>query len=127
MLMAERYEAGIYGVLNCYDRVVISGHLQPLCYAKGMTKYLYTHDIRIFGYTKFAESLLDAIRTNAQALATANGLEIEWFIAKHNALAAKLKQAGLALELADNAFLTIADFYQARPTGGAILSGGQTA
>ena len=84
ILMTEKYGADIYGVLNCYDRVVISGHLHPLCYAKGMTKYLYTHDIRIFDYTKFAEPLRETIRTNAQALATANGLEIE-FITKHNA------------------------------------------
>jgi len=201
MLMTEKYETDIYGVLNCYDRVVISGHLHPLCYAKGMTKYLYTHDIRIFGYPEFAKSLRDDIRANAQVVAEANGLEIE-FIKKqkafrkedrikqiikqrgdqpglvhifgameqcqayrpwhdknshhtyvkmsqskclhysfyfidpdlglcylrvptwcpfrlqfyfngHNALAAKLNQAGLAFELADNAFLYIADFEQA--------------
>jgi len=200
-LITERYEADIYGVLNCYDRVVISGHLQPLCYAQGMTKYLYAHEIRIFDYTKFTAPLRDAIRSNAQALATAHGVQIE-FITKqtafrkeeriqqiveqrgdhpglvhifaameqcqayrpwhdksshktyvtltqgkclhyyfyfidpelglcylrvptwcpfrlqfyfngHNALAAKLKQAGLAFELADNAFLSIADFAQA--------------
>ena len=33
--------------------------LQPLCYAKGMTKYLYTHQIRIFDYTQFAEPMRD--------------------------------------------------------------------
>ena len=47
ILMTEKYGADIYGVLNCYDRVVISGHLHPLCYAKGMTKYLYTHEYDI--------------------------------------------------------------------------------
>jgi hypothetical protein len=61
--------------------VVISGHLQPLCYAKGMTKYLYTQQIRIFDYTKFAEPLRDLIRKNSQAIAKENGLEIE-FISK---------------------------------------------
>ena len=200
-LMTEKYDMDIYGVLNCYDRVVISGHLHPLCYAKGMTKYLYTHNMRVFDYTKFAEPLRDAIRVNAQAIAEANGMEIE-FISKqkafrkeervkeiikqrggqpglvhifsameqcqayrpwhdkvshetyvkmtqgkclhyyfyfidpelglcylrvptwcpfrlqfyfngHNALAAKLQQAGIAFELADNAFLSIADFEQA--------------
>jgi hypothetical protein len=201
MLMTEKYETDIYGVLNCYDRVVISGHLQPLSYAKGMTKYLYTHEIRIFDYPEFAKPLRDKIRANACAVAEANGLEIE-FIKKqknfrkedriqqiikqrgdqpglvhifsameqcqayypwhdknshktyvkmtqgkclhyyfyfidpelglcylrvptwcpfrlqfyfngHNALAAKLRQAGLAFEMADNAFLYIADFEQA--------------
>ena len=84
MLMTEKYETDIYGVLNCYDRVVISGHLQPLCYAKGMTKYLYTHEIRIFDYPEFAKPLRDRIRTNARAVAEANGLEIE-FIKKQKA------------------------------------------
>ena len=84
MLMTEKYKTDIYGVLNCYDRVVISGHLQPLSYAKGMTKYLYTHDIRIFDYPEFAKPLRDAIRANAQAIAETNGLEIE-FIKKQQA------------------------------------------
>jgi hypothetical protein len=81
-LITEKYQEEIYGVLHSYDRVVISGNLQPLCYAKGMTKYLYTHQIRIFDYAKkFAGPLRDLIRKNTQAIAEENGLEIE-FIAK---------------------------------------------
>ncbi len=81
-LITEKYKDEIHGVLHCYDRVVISGHLQPLCYAHGMTKYLYSQQIRIFDYAKkFAEPLRDLIRQNAQAIAKENGLEIE-FIAK---------------------------------------------
>ncbi len=41
-LLTEKYDAALYGVLNCYDRIVISGHLHPLCYEKGMTGFLYT-------------------------------------------------------------------------------------
>lgn len=200
-LITEKYEPDIYGVLNCYDRVIISGNLQPLCYAQGMTKYLYNQDIRIFDYTQFAEPLRAAIRTNAERLAQENELEIE-FITKqsefrkeeriqqiiqqrgeqpglvhifsamercqayrpwhdkstgktylkltegkclhyyfyfidpmlglcylrvptwcpfrlqfyfngHNGLASQLKQAGIAFELADNAFVYIADLAQA--------------
>jgi hypothetical protein len=83
-LITEKYEAEIYGVLNCYDRVIISGNLQPLCYAHGMTKYLYSHDIRIFDYTQFAEPLRNAIRARAEQLAQAHGLAIE-FISKQGA------------------------------------------
>ena len=83
-LITERYNDEIAGVLHSYDRVVISGHLQPLAYAKGITKYFYTRQIAIFDYTKFAEPLRDAIRVNAEALATANGLTIE-FISKQAA------------------------------------------
>ena len=83
-LLTEKYADEIYGVLHCYDRVILSGQLQPLCYAKGMTKYLYTQQIKIFDYTQFAEPLRDALRANAQALAAAHGLKIE-FIRKHKA------------------------------------------
>lgn len=79
--MTDKYALDIDGILHCYDRVIISGNLQHLCYAKGMTQYLYAHDIRIFDYTDFAEPLRDAIRENADRLAQAHGLTIE-FISK---------------------------------------------
>ena len=77
-LLTERYSADLYGVLNCFDRIVLTGNLHPLCYAQGMTKYLYIHHIRIFDYTKFAEPLRNLIRVQAEAIAQANGLEIEF-------------------------------------------------
>jgi hypothetical protein len=83
-LITEKYQDVVHGVLHCYDRVVISGNLQPLCYAKGMTKYLYTHQIRIFDYTQFAEPLRNLIRENAQSIAEENGLEIEFISKKDN-------------------------------------------
>ena len=39
-LLSEKYAVDLLGILNCYDRIIITGNLQPLCYAKGMTKYL---------------------------------------------------------------------------------------
>jgi len=201
-LLTERYGDEIQGVLQCYDRVIITGSLHPLCYAKGMTKHLYMHGIRIFDYGKeFAEPLKERIRANAGRIAQEKGLVIE-FIRKqkafrkedriqeivdergthpglvhifsamegcqayypwhdkesganyvkpaqkkclhyyfyfidaelglcylrvptwspfrlqfyfngHNALAARLEQAGMDYEMADNAFLTISDFEQA--------------
>ncbi|MCP4985093.1 MAG: MarR family transcriptional regulator [Colwellia sp.] len=84
-LLTEKYGTEMYGVLNCYDRVVISGNLQPLCYAQGMTGYLYAQNMLIFDYpTKFAEPLRDAIKENAEALAKEKGLKIE-FIRKRKA------------------------------------------
>lgn len=208
LLLNEKYQDKIHGVLNCYDRVVLSGNLQPICYAKGMTKYLYAHEIRIFDYAKFAEPLRNLIRANAEALAAENGLTIE-FISKqgdfrkedrvrqiiaqrgqqpglvhifsamekcqaykpwhnketgktyvqmtqgkclhyyfyfidedfglcylrvptwspfrlqvyfngHNALAAQLEREGIQFELADNAFLNIADFERANELAAAL-------
>jgi hypothetical protein len=83
-LLPEKYETEMYGVLNCYDRVIISGNLHPFCYAKGMTGYLYAQEILIFDYVKFAEPLRQAIRENAEMIAKENGLEIE-FIRKPKA------------------------------------------
>ena len=78
-LLSEKYSADLYGVLDCYDRIIISGNVHPLCYAKGMTKYLYINNIRIFDYTAgFAEPLRGAIRANAETIAKENGLEIEF-------------------------------------------------
>jgi hypothetical protein len=77
-LLSEKYREELYGVLHCYDRVIIKGHLQSLCYAKGMTGYLYAHQIRIFDYPQFAQALRDEIRTHAEAVAQENGLQIEF-------------------------------------------------
>jgi len=77
-LLTEKYETEIAGILQCYDRVIIRGYLQPLGYAKGMTKYLYQAGIRIFDYTKFAEPLRDEIRANAARIGQENGVEIEF-------------------------------------------------
>ncbi len=82
-LMTERYSDKIEGVLSCLDRVVIQGTLPGLCYAEGMTSYLYAKGIRIFDYTRFAEPLRDALRKNAERLAEENGLSIE-FVRHHD-------------------------------------------
>jgi hypothetical protein len=77
-LLTERYAQELDGVLSCYDRIVITGSLLPLCYAQGMTRYLYQHEIRIFDYAKFAGPLRERVRENAEALAKASGVQIEY-------------------------------------------------
>jgi hypothetical protein len=71
----------VQGVLECYDRVIIVGHLGSLSYAQGMTQYLYGQHIRIFDYTQFAEPLRDEIKATMAEVAQQNGLKIE-FIGK---------------------------------------------
>jgi len=77
-LVSERHCKELDGVISCYDRVVITGRLQPICYAQGMTYYLYQQGIRIFDYAKFAEPLRERIRENSEALAEANSVKIEF-------------------------------------------------
>jgi hypothetical protein len=77
-LLTERYAHHIAGSLACFDRIVITGSLPGICYAKGMESYLYAHDIRIFDYPAFVEPLRDELRDNAERLAREHGLEIEY-------------------------------------------------
>ena len=83
MLLTERYSNQILGILHCYDRIVIQGTVPVICYAQGMTSYLNFKNIRIFDYPKFAEPYKNEIRNNAEKIAEANGLEID-FLRKHN-------------------------------------------
>jgi len=82
-LFTEKYRDAMDGVLQCYDRVILTGSVQSWSYAQGMSGYLYGHGIRIFDYVQFAQSLREQICANAEALAQTNGLEIE-YIRKKN-------------------------------------------
>lgn len=97
-LLSERYCNELDRVLSCYDRIVITGSLQPFCYAQGMTHYLYQQGIRIFDYAKFAEPLRERIRENAEELARANGVKIEFIrkkdFRKENRIQKILKERG---------------------------------
>ena len=48
------------------------------CYAEGMTAYLAKRGIRIFDFIEFAKPLTDAVKANAEQLAEANGLKIDY-------------------------------------------------
>ena len=47
--------------MDCYDRIVISGNLFPLCCSQGMTSYSFAQRMRVFDYTKFAGPLRDEV------------------------------------------------------------------
>jgi hypothetical protein len=77
VLLTERHAKHIAGVLSCYDRVIVQGMLPAFCSADGMTAYLTKRGIRIFKFAEFAKPLTDAIKTNAEELAAASGLQID--------------------------------------------------
>jgi hypothetical protein len=81
--LTERYDERITGVLSCYDRVVVTGTLPGVCYAEGMTRYLYANNIRIFDYPQFAATLRDAVRSRAAAVAAQAGIAIEHIAKSH--------------------------------------------
>ncbi len=75
--LTERYRDRLAGVLSCYDRIVITGTLPGVCYAGGMTSFLYARGIRIFDYAQFAQPLRERIRAAAQEACAKAGIEIE--------------------------------------------------
>jgi hypothetical protein len=82
-LLTERHAAQIEGVLSCWDRMLVFGTLPKICYAEGMTSYLFANKVRIFDYPRFAEPFRNQLRENAERLAAENGIEIE-FLRKRN-------------------------------------------
>ena len=81
--LTERYDDRIAGVLSCYDRVVVTGTLPTVCYAAGMTKFLYAIGVRIFDYPQFAWTLRDRVRERAASLAAQAGITIEHIAKSH--------------------------------------------
>jgi hypothetical protein len=81
--LTERYDDRIAGVLSCYDRVVMTGTLPTVCYADGMTRFLYASQIRIFDYPEFALTLRDLVREAAASLTAEAGIAIEHVAKSH--------------------------------------------
>ena len=96
--LVEHYDDRIAGVLSCYDRVVVTGKLPAVCYAAGMTKFLYAIGVRIFDYPRFASTLRDRVRERAASLAAQAGVTIEHiaksYIRKEAVVAEVLKRRG---------------------------------
>ena len=81
--LLDRYDDRIAGVLSCYDRIVITGTLPTVCYAAGMTRFLYARDVRIFDYPQFAATLRERVRERAALLAAQAGIVIEHIAKSH--------------------------------------------
>ena len=95
LLFTDRHSSKIRGTLSCLDRIVITGTIPGICYADGMSGFLRQHNIRIFDYTRWAEPLRDEVRANAEKLAQAAGIEIE-FVRKSGVRKEDLVQKVLA-------------------------------
>jgi len=77
-LLTEKYKDKMEGVLQSLDRIVLIGHLNQFCYSQAMTDYLYRRNIRIFDFPNFVQPLREQIRNNAEAIAKANNITIEY-------------------------------------------------
>ena len=74
--LEDRYDDRIAGVLSCYDRVVITGTLPTVCYAEGMTRFLYANGIQIFKYPDFTMRLRERVREQVASVAADAGVMI---------------------------------------------------
>jgi predicted transcriptional regulator len=99
-LLTEKHSKDISCVLSCYDRIIIEGTLPELSHARGITAYLYSNEVKIFDYVKFAEPLKDIIKQNTEQIAKANNIAIEFVrntsIRKEDIIKEKLLQRGNA-------------------------------
>jgi hypothetical protein len=95
VLLTERYEEQITGVISCFDRAIFQGTLPQLTYAKAITDYFYARDLLIKDFTRWAEPLTQRIRDNAEELASQAGLKI-MYLAKASTGKEKLVQEILA-------------------------------
>jgi len=77
-LLTTTYKDKIKSTLSCLDRIIITGTIPQICYAQGMTAYLYSQKIRIFDYAKFAEPFRVQIRNKAEQIAKQNDISIEF-------------------------------------------------
>ena len=82
-LLTTSHSKNILGELSCYDRIILTGTLPGVCYSAGMTSWLYTQGIRIFDYPGFAEPLKEELRRNAEQIAQANDIQIEFVSKTH--------------------------------------------
>ena len=74
----QRYSKQIRGVLSTFDRLVVHGSLAPAGHPNGMTSFLYSQDIRIFDYPKFAAPITQAIRDHTEMIAEKEGVAIQF-------------------------------------------------
>ena len=82
-LLTTKYKSKISGILSCFDRIIVTGTLPSVCYSRGMTSYLYTHNIKIFDYPQFALPLRNQLRSNAEQIAKDNNIKIEFVKKSH--------------------------------------------
>jgi hypothetical protein len=73
-LLTTKHSNKVSFTLSCYDRIILKGTLPEISYARGMTKYLYDQQIRIFDYPRFAEPYKAMIKSHAEQLAKDSSL-----------------------------------------------------
>lgn len=78
-LITERYKNQVAGLLNCFDRIVLTGNLLQYCRSQGMEGYLRDNNIRCFDFQNMLGKPLAAmLKKHAHTLAEGAGIEVEY-------------------------------------------------
>jgi hypothetical protein len=77
-LLTKRFEKNIAGVLNCFDRLVLFGTYQPICYPQAMSWQVHAAEVKLIDYEKrFANKLRLEMTARVKAIATQEGIPIK--------------------------------------------------
>lgn len=76
MLLTAKYADKIYGIITCYDRIIILGYIPNWSHAETMTTYMKLNGIRIFYYPIFSQPLTGQVRQNAEKTAQENVIKL---------------------------------------------------
>ena len=78
MLLTKTHQEEINGIYFCYDRVLINATATTFGFPDGMAMFFNKRGYRIFDFANVFKPVTEKIRENAEKLAEANGLEIEY-------------------------------------------------
>ena len=68
----RKHQDQISGVLSCFDRVILLGHL-PLSYPAGLEGFLYRQKVLLKDFARYATSIAERVRDHVKALAQQAG------------------------------------------------------
>jgi len=78
MMIQEKYEEQIAGIIQCYDRINIRCRIGIFGYKGGMDSFFYQINRKHFDFVKVFEPVTETIRANIENIAKENGMEIEF-------------------------------------------------
>ncbi len=73
----ERHAGSIQGTLQCFDRILIQGHLRYIGNSYEITKYFRCRKIMFKQFKEWAEPYTERIRADVEAVAAAAGIKIK--------------------------------------------------
>jgi hypothetical protein len=74
----QKFADKVTGTLECFDRVIFKGHIQPLSFAQGMENLLARHGLLTKDFARFVQTHSDHLVQHAKAVAAKQGRRYEY-------------------------------------------------